>query len=125
MPPFIYINLVGADSRSSNRDHSRSRSRSRIKSEHVKAAKSDDVYVILFAYRLSFTDLACSVDISSEDDTRSVKSTRSIRRYLICLILKYLLVLLMASLVQCRWTMMIQSGSPPLHVGSVFSIVAC
>ena len=52
MPPFVYINLVGADSRSSNGD--RSRSRSRVKSEDVKGAKSDDVYVILilFAYRL-------------------------------------------------------------------------
>jgi hypothetical protein len=58
----------------------------------------------------------CRVDISSEDDAKSVKSTRSTKRYIVYLLMnKMLLVLMTCKLpVRCRW-MMIQNGSPHLH----------
>jgi hypothetical protein len=47
-----------------------------------------------------YTDLVCSVDISSEDDTRSIKSARSVKRYLIEILA--CVALLTTSLVQCQ-----------------------
>lgn len=90
----LFIVIFDADVVSSNRDHSRSRSDT--KSRPIKAVDADDVYVVFFACGLRFdrfscSCLICSVDISSEDDTRSIKSTKSVKRYIFYLLITYCL----------------------------------